>query len=73
MRVSLRSPRSALLLGALLLLPAARVHAQMGASSGLFGGIHYSGASLDLEGASKKVDFGGGYGLHAGLGLGNAL
>jgi hypothetical protein len=39
----------------------------------LFGGIHYSGASLDLEGASKKVDFGGGYGLHAGLGLGSGL
>jgi hypothetical protein len=73
MRMSLRSPRSVLLLGALLLVPVARAHAQMGTSSGLFGGIHYSGASLDLEGASRKVDFGGGYGLHAGLGLGDAL
>jgi len=43
------------------------------AAQSLFGGIHYSGAALDLEGASKKVDFGGGYGLHAGVGLGSSL
>lgn len=39
----------------------------------LFGGIHYSGTSLDLKDASRKVDFGNGYGLHAGIGLGSGL
>jgi len=43
------------------------------AAQSLFGGIHYSGAALDLKGASKQVDFGGGYGVHAGLGLGSGL
>lgn len=65
--------RPALLLAAALLVPAVRGEAQMGASKGLFAGIHYSGASLDLSGASREVDFGSGYGIHAGLGLGNRL
>ncbi|MBU6365686.1 MAG: outer membrane beta-barrel protein [Gemmatimonadetes bacterium] len=69
----MRAPRfprfAAALLGAALLAPAGRLAAQ----GGIFAGIHYSGASLDLKGASKNVDFGGGYGVHAGVGLGDNL
>ena len=60
------------LLSVALLLALASGSSSLRAQS-LFGGIHYSGAALDLKGASKQVDFGGGYGVHAGLGLGSGL
>jgi len=66
---TLRRLALAALAGAPLLLSAPRAEAQ----GAVFAGIHYSGASLDLSGASRNVDFGGGYGLHAGLGLGSNL
>jgi hypothetical protein len=69
----MRALRPTLLLAAALVIPGKGPLAQMGASKGLFAGIHYSGASLDLSGASEAVDFGSGFGVHAGLGLGNRL
>jgi hypothetical protein len=69
MRVRLCVAPPALLLAASLLWSAPAAQAQ----GAVFAGIHYAGASLDLKGASRAVDFGGGYGLHAGVGLGSGV
>lgn len=59
---------------AVLLSMAARpVFAQNGSTAGLFVGLQYTGAALDLAGAAKTVKFGSGFGMHAGLGLGQTL
>lgn len=53
---------------ALLLASAPRAEAQ----AGIFVGAQFTGASIDLKGAADNVDFGQGFGLHAGVGLGPA-
>lgn len=40
------------------------VHAQ----AGPFAGLQYSGSSVSVKGAADDLDFGSGFGLHAGLG-----
>jgi hypothetical protein len=52
-------------------LTAAPLPAQIGTTKGLFVGAQFSGVSADLKAAYGELDFSGGYGLHAGLGLGN--
>jgi Outer membrane protein beta-barrel domain len=42
-------------------------------TKGLFVGIQYAGSSLDVKSAAQKLDFGSGFGLHAGLGLSHNL
>lgn len=38
-------------------------------TKGVFFGIQYAGSSLDVKSAAQQLDFGSGFGLHAGLGL----
>jgi hypothetical protein len=38
-------------------------------SKGLFVGIQYTGASVSVKDAAQKLEFGNGFGVHAGLGL----
>lgn len=40
-------------------------------TTGLFLGVQYAGSSLSIKSAAEDLDFGGGFGLHAGLGLSN--
>lgn len=42
-------------------------------TKGLFLGIQYAGSSLDAKSAAENLDFGGGFGLHAGIGLNNTV
>ncbi|WP_396214773.1 outer membrane beta-barrel protein [Gemmatimonas sp.] len=44
-------------------------HAQSGSTKGLFAGIQYSGTSVSVRSAAQDLEFGNGFGLHAGLGL----
>jgi hypothetical protein len=44
-----------------------------GAQSGLAVGAHVTGASLSYKDAAQNLDFGSGFGLHAGLMLGSSL
>lgn len=53
----------------LALLAAAPAHAQ----TGLFVGAQVTGASLSYKDAAQDLDFGSGYGVHAGLMLGSSL
>lgn len=59
-----------LMVAGLLALGTSAAEAQRGSTSGLFGGIQYTGASVDLKEAGNEVDFGGGFGVHAGIGFG---
>jgi hypothetical protein len=43
------------------------------AQTGLFVGAQVTGASLSYKDAAQKLDFGSGYGVHAGLTLGSSL
>lgn len=43
------------------------------AQSGLYGGIQWTGASLDYKDAVQQLDFGSGYGVHAGANLGTLI
>lgn len=43
------------------------------AQTGLFVGAQVTGASLNYKDAAQNLDFGSGYGLHAGLMLGSSL
>jgi hypothetical protein len=61
--------RNTLLFAALLAL--ATVPA--GAQSGMFVGAQVTGASLNYKDAAQNLDFGSGYGVHAGLMLGSSL
>ena len=44
-------------------------HAQSGSTKGLFAGIQYSGTSVSVRSAAQDLEFGNGFGVHAGLGL----
>lgn len=57
----------------LLTLATRPMAAQVGSTAGIFAGVQYTGAALDLAGAAKTVKFGSGYGMHAGIGLGQTL
>lgn len=52
---------SALLFGA--------VTASAQSTKGVFLGIQYSGSSVNVKSAAEDLEFGGGFGVHAGLGL----
>jgi hypothetical protein len=43
------------------------------AQSGFFVGAQITGASLDYKDAAQKLDFGQGFGVHAGLSIGSSL
>lgn len=43
------------------------------AQSGLYAGVQWTGASLTYKGAAESLDFGSGFGLHAGLNVGSAF
>ncbi len=43
--------------------------AQAGSTKGLFVGIQYAGTSVNVSSAAQDLEFGNGFGLHAGLGL----
>lgn len=58
-----RCTAAALLTTALSTAGAARA----GAQAGPFVGIQYSGASVSVEGAAEDLEFGSGFGLHAGF------
>lgn len=51
----------------LLAAPTAR------AQSGLFAGVQWTGASLTYKNAAENLDFGSGFGVHAGLNFGSSL
>jgi hypothetical protein len=53
--------------------PSAQTSKPFGRTAGLFVGIQYVGSALDISSAYRQVNFGSGYGLHAGIGLGNSL
>lgn len=49
------------------------VPAKAQSTSGLFVGAQVTGAALNFGNAAQKVDFGGGWGVHAGLGFGEGF
>jgi hypothetical protein len=55
------------LLSSLLLSGVTSLQAQ--STKGVFLGIQYAGSSVSVESAANDLEFGGGFGLHAGLGL----
>lgn len=59
--------RLKLSLMALVLVPALNARAQ--STTGLSVGAQVTGAALNFRNATQKVDFGGGWGVHVGLGL----
>lgn len=61
-----RTMFAAAALAALVAMPAR-------AQTGLFVGAQVTGASLTYKGAAENLDFGSGYGVHAGLTLGSSL
>ncbi|HEY3287576.1 MAG TPA: outer membrane beta-barrel protein [Gemmatimonadaceae bacterium] len=61
--------RFTLMLASLLVLGAVPAYAQ----TGLFVGAQVTGASLNYKDAAQNLDFGSGYGVHAGLTLGSSL
>ncbi|MFO0074625.1 MAG: hypothetical protein ACK55A_21425, partial [Gemmatimonas sp.] len=62
-----RMLRAALAAAALSTAAAASAEAQSG--KGLFVGIQYAGASVNVKDAADDLEFGSGFGVHAGLGL----
>jgi Outer membrane protein beta-barrel domain len=48
---------------------ATAAHAQPGSTKGVFLGIQYAGASVSVKSAAEDLEFGNGFGLHAGIGL----
>ncbi|MHB0964353.1 MAG: outer membrane protein [Gemmatimonadaceae bacterium] len=61
--------RIVLAVATLMLLAAVPARAQ----TGLFVGAQVTGASLNYKDAAQNLDFGSGYGVHAGLMLGSSL
>jgi hypothetical protein len=61
--------RTRLTVAAVMLLVGSAAQAQ----SGLFVGAQVTGASLTYKDAAQDLDFGSGYGVHAGLMLGSSL
>lgn len=61
--------RTAIALIAALTVSALPLHAQ----TGLYVGAQVTGASLNYKDAADKLDFGSGFGIHAGLTLGSSL
>ncbi len=61
--------RNVMAMAALLLLTAVPAQAQ----TGLFVGAQITGASLSYKDAAQDLDFGSGFGVHAGLMLGSSL
>ncbi len=61
--------KCSLMLASLLVLAAAPARGQ----TGLFVGAQVTGASLNYKDAAQQLDFGSGYGVHAGLTLGSSL
>jgi len=59
--------RHVALLSSLLLSGVTSLQAQ--STKGLFLGIQYSGSSVSVQSAANDLEFGGGFGVHAGLGL----
>lgn len=47
--------------------------APLQAQSGVYAGVQWTGASLTYRGAAENLDFGGGFGLHAGAQLGSSF
>ncbi len=43
------------------------------AQSGLYAGVQWTGASLTYKDAAQNLDFGSGFGLHAGLNFGSSF
>jgi hypothetical protein len=64
--------RHIVLAGMLAAAAPAAIQAQ-GSTSGFFIGAQATGAGINFSGAAQRVDFGGGYGLHVGLGLGETF
>ncbi|MFN7799093.1 outer membrane beta-barrel protein [Gemmatimonas sp.] len=62
-----RMLRAALAAATLSTTAAASAEAQSG--KGLFVGIQYAGASVNVKDAADDLEFGSGFGVHAGLGL----
>ena len=54
---------------ALTLGVAGTAQAQAGAGRGLFVGLQYAGASVSVKEAAENLEFGSGFGLHAGFGM----
>jgi hypothetical protein len=54
-------------------LAATAMSAGAQSSKGVFLGIQYAGSSLDVKSAAENLDFGGGFGLHAGIGFNNTF
>ena len=50
-------------------LLAGAVTAEAQSTTGLFLGVQYAGSSLSIKSAVEDLDFRGGFGLHAGIGL----
>lgn len=66
----IRALRSHLVASALAVCAvSATAHAQAGSTKGVFLGIQYAGASVSVKSAAEDLEFGNGFGLHAGLGL----
>jgi hypothetical protein len=61
------SIRALIATAALSVVTSATVPAQ--STKGVFFGLQYAGSSLSVKSAAEALDFGGGFGLHAGLGL----
>jgi hypothetical protein len=59
------------LLSSLLLSGVTSLQAQ--STQGLFLGIQYSGSSVSVQSAANDLEFGGGFGVHAGFGLTDAF
>lgn len=62
-----RMLRAAFTAAALSATAAAKAEAQSG--KGLFVGIQYAGASVNVQEAAEDLEFGNGFGVHAGVGL----
>jgi hypothetical protein len=58
---------STVVISSALLVGAPSTAAQ--STKGVFGGIQYVGSSVDVKSAAEDLQFGGGFGVHAGLGL----
>lgn len=61
------SVRALIATAALTTVASTAVHSQ--STKGLFLGLQYAGSSLSVRSAAETLDFGGGFGLHAGLGF----
>lgn len=69
MKRSIRPTVAAAVVGAAMLSLGSTAHAQSGSTRGLFAGIQYAGTSVSVKSAAQDLEFGSGFGVHAGLGL----